>query len=296
MAQKQARYGTRSSAARHEGFLRHARFRWLKIALALSVAAYLISGRPEALPTFGVQHTGGTWYGYTLGTIAALLILWLTLLGLRKRAMTQGSWSLKAWVSAHVYLGLSLIVIATLHSGFQFAWNVHTLAYVLMMLVIASGIFGIAAYSLLPRLLSENRAETTQKQMLELIRSFDSRLFLAAQPLDEKQAVLVRNSIERTRLAGSFWQRLTGIHLNCATRRARRKLARMRRRMGEAPQGAALDSIIGLLQQKSVTLTKIRRHLRLRALLEVWLYIHVPMTFALLAALAAHIVSVFFYW
>ena len=36
--------------------------------------------------------------------------------------------------------------------------------------------------------------------------------------------------------------------------------------------------------------------MRLKALIEVWLYVHVPATFALLAALAAHIVSVFYYW
>ena len=39
-----------------------------------------------------------------------------------------------------------------------------------------------------------------------------------------------------------------------------------------------------------------RRHIRIRAALEIWLYVHVPATFALLAALTAHIVSVFFYW
>jgi hypothetical protein len=31
-------------------------------------------------------------------------------------------------------------------------------------------------------------------------------------------------------------------------------------------------------------------------MLEIWLYLHVPLTFALIAALVAHIVSVFFYW
>jgi len=31
-------------------------------------------------------------------------------------------------------------------------------------------------------------------------------------------------------------------------------------------------------------------------LLEVWLFVHVPLTFVLLAALFAHIISVFFYW
>jgi hypothetical protein len=32
------------------------------------------------------------------------------------------------------------------------------------------------------------------------------------------------------------------------------------------------------------------------ALMEIWLYLHVPLSFALLAALTAHIVSVLFYW
>ena len=60
------------------------------------------------------RPNGGSWYGYALGTIGALLIVWLSLLGVRKRATSRGHWSLKAWTSAHVYLGLALIMIATL--------------------------------------------------------------------------------------------------------------------------------------------------------------------------------------
>jgi hypothetical protein len=30
--------------------------------------------------------------------------------------------------------------------------------------------------------------------------------------------------------------------------------------------------------------------------MDIWLYFHVPVTFALLAALLAHVVSVFFLW
>jgi hypothetical protein len=30
--------------------------------------------------------------------------------------------------------------------------------------------------------------------------------------------------------------------------------------------------------------------------MDIWLYFHVPLSFALLAALTAHIISVFFYW
>src|SRR3954468_17036584 len=157
---------TLGEGASHEGFLRHKRFRWLKIALFLCLVAALAYGLVDVQP----RPNGGSWIGYTLGTIAALRILWLTMLGLRKRAMTRGRWSLKAWTSAHVYLGLSLIVIATLHTGFQFDWNVHTFAYALMMLVILSGIYGIIVYGALPKALSDNRDMMTETQMLEALR------------------------------------------------------------------------------------------------------------------------------
>ena len=66
--------------------------------------------------------------------------------------------------------------------------------------------------------------------------------------------------------------------------------------MATGEQGETLESVVGLLERKAAALARIRRHLRIKALLEVWLYVHVPVTFALIAALAAHIVSVFFYW
>ena len=290
-----SQYGRRSDAAKHEGFLRHADFRWLKIASALSLAAIAAFVLLYAFTDFRLAHAGGTWLGYTLGTIGAVLIVWLTLLGIRKRAMTSGYWSLKAWTSAHVYLGLALIVIVTLHTGFQFGWNVHTLAYALMLLVIVSGMFGIWAYAKLPRTLSENRAETTQKQMLEIIRSLDSRLHDAAQPLGQKEAAIVRLSLEKTEIAGSFWRRIFNAHGNCGTRRAIAKVARLRR-SARGQQAEVLDRVAELLERKSDTLARARRHIQIKSMLEAWLYVHVPITFALLAALTAHIVSVFFYW
>lgn len=281
--------------AKHEGFLRHAHFRWLAIASFLSFASIAAFVLLFSRNGYRLQHAGGTWLGYTLGTAGALLILWLTLLGIRKRAITQGFWSLKAWTSAHVYLGLALIVIVTLHTGFQFGWNVHTLAYGLMLLVIVSGIFGIVMYARLPRRLSENRAETTQKQMLEIIRSLDSRMLEAAQPLDQRQAAIVRLSLDKTRIAGSFWRRLANAHGDCATLKARAQL-RQALRTASGKTAEMLAHIAELLERKSETLARARRQIQLKALLEIWLYIHIPTTFALLAALTAHIVSVFFYW
>jgi hypothetical protein len=277
--------------ARHEGFLRHKRFRWLKVAALLSLLAVLI----YALADVGPRPSGGTWYGYTLGTIATLLILWLTLLGVRKRAMTRGRWSLKGWTSAHVYLGLSLVVIATLHTGFDFGWNVHTLAYALMLLVILSGAFGILAYALLPARLSDSRAEMTRGQMIDTVAKLDSQLGTAAQPLSHEDTETIRRAMVEDPFAVGPLRRLAGKPTGSRTLVA---LTAMRRRLPHAagPDREAIAAVIALLERKGAALNLIRRHLRIRAALEIWLYVHVPLTFALIAALGAHILSVFFYW
>jgi hypothetical protein len=273
----------RSRIGENEGFLRHKRLRWAKIAAIVVIVSVLIYAVDNPQPVPG----GGTAYGYILGTIGALLILWLTALGIRKRAMTRGAWSLKAWTSAHVYLGLALIVIGTLHTGFQFGWNVHTLAYALMMLVIASGFVGIVLYATLPRLLSDNRGERTETQMVVELRTLDAQLHDAAQSLDGHHAELVRDALNDDPFAAGFWRRLTGRFPRGATRGA---LDAFRYEKRDAEQ------VIGLLERRASTLAIMRRHMRLKAALEGWLYVHVPTTFALIAALTAHIVAVFFYW
>ncbi len=273
----------------HEGFLRHRRFRWLKTALVLCGIAVLAYALTDPQP----RPNGGTWLGYTLGTLGAGLIVWLALLGVRKRTMTRGAWSLKAWTSAHVYLGLALIVVVTLHTGFQLGWNVHSLAYVLMLLVIASGIFGIVVYAVLPAALSSNREEMTQPQMLEALRAVDRQLEDAAQPLERRWTEAVLAALAESAAAGGLWQRLASANRDGATRQA---IEAFNRAGPDEAADPALIRVEALLQRRAAQLGRMRRHVRLKALLEIWLYVHVPATFALIAALTAHVISVFYYW
>jgi len=72
----------------------------------------------------------------------------------------------------------------------------------------------------------------------------------------------------------------------------------MRQRLNETSgkEEAAIDQVVQILEKKAAALQRLRGYIRRRALLEVWLFIHVPLTFVLIAALLAHIISVFFYW
>ena len=273
----------------HESFLVHRKLRWLWAALALAAAASVGYRLFDSAP----RPIGGTWYGYLLGVVGAVLIVWLTALGARKRLFTTSRWTLKAWVSAHVYLGLCLAVIVTLHTGFHFGWNVHSLAYFLMLGVIGSGLIGVVAYSTLPRLVSKNRTELTRAQMLDRIRELDARLESASQELDYEAATPVRLSLEKTHLGGGLLARLGFGRWGCGNRRA---LQMLRPARISAESASVIGVIIRVLDEKEAALQRARRHIRMTALMDLWLRIHVPLTVALLAALAAHIVSVFFYW
>jgi hypothetical protein len=277
----------------HEGFLNHRRGRWAKVAGTLSIVVLLAYLLTDPVP----RHNGGTWLGYTLGSIGAVMIVWLSLLGIRKRVIGPKPFSLKGWTSAHVYLGLSLIVIGTLHTGFQLGLNVHTLAWALMMIVILSGLWGISLYASLPEKLSANRGEVTQLQMLEAIRTLDRQLDAAAQPLGPQDAALVRLSLEECRIAGSLRQRLSGTYATDGNARALAAISDrvMADRRAGRPDDR-VEQIQFLLERKEAALSQARRHIRMKAQLEFWLYIHVPTTLALLAALLAHILSVFLYW
>ncbi len=71
-------------------------FRYLKLSALLtiaSIAAY-VWHRPPLAPN------GGTWLGYTLGTVGALLIVWLVLFGLRKRDYRSRLGTVRGWLSA----------------------------------------------------------------------------------------------------------------------------------------------------------------------------------------------------
>ncbi len=267
----------------HVSFLKHKGFRWLWIALLLSaasIAGYLLIDQEP-------RPNGGTWYGYTLGTIGFGLILWLSLLGVRKRRINPGAWSLKAWTSAHVYLGLALTVVGTLHTSFQIGWNVHTLAYVLMLLVIATGIYGVIVYATLPASLSANRKEMTRAQMLDALTALDRQLESAAQPLARAESDLVIAALGQDVFYGGALARLTGSYPGCKTARALKG-------MGTGSEAEA--RVTALLEKRREQLTQIRGALRIRAMLEIWLFIHIPLTVALIAALTAHVISVFYYW
>ena len=300
----------------HESILTHARSRylWVSLALCITSIALYVWHEPDPAPN------GGTWLGYTLGTIGALLIVWLMLFGVRKRSYSTTLGSTRGWLSAHIYLGTALILVALLHCGFQFGWNVHTLALVLMLLVIFSGFFGVYAYLRYPALMTRNRENATRDAMLEEIGEIDQNALALADGIAPEIHAVVLRSIENTRLGGGVWTQLRARDgSDIAISKIRDAIAQRNAPTGVQPaplkagqtiiamvdfladraddkQTEALRRLIDMLSRKRSLATRVARDIQYQAVMEIWLYVHVPLSLTLLGALLAHILSVFFYW
>ncbi len=296
----------------HQSILSYRKSRYLWWASTVCIASIVAYWMHDPM----VPPNGGTWLGYTLGGIGAALILWLMWFGIRKRSYRSRVGSLQGWLSAHVYLGLGLITVVTLHTGFQFGWNIHTLAYVLMLLVIATGLIGVYCYLHFPRVLTDESGEVSVDALIRQIQEIDRQALKLASEIDEETHAKVIKSMEKNVLGGNVWQLLFARRkikpiegLAISSDRSpgdssaadfssstmmfmASNIAKGRLDKREAMQKLS-DLLIG---QKSTLLKQLRRELQIKAFMDIWLYAHVPLSFALLAALIAHVVSVFFYW
>ena len=294
----------------HESILKFRKrlYLWVAVGIvALSFLAYWIHD-PQEPPN------GGTVLGYTLGVVATAIILWLTWFGIRKRQYSSTQGTVQGWLSAHVYVGVALLFVALLHSGFQYGPNVHTLALVLMILVIASGLFGVFVYMKYPTRLSQNRGGVNRSELFDELEDIDNRSKRVASELDAQFQEVVASGIRRTQLGGSILGRLRGqdrsqimlplssggqqssVVVNAGQEAVLDWLAEQQSRSSDASLAGTIAELSALLRNKRKLLKQLGEDLRLQATLEIWLYIHVPLTVALLVALAVHIITVFIYW
>lgn len=286
----------------HISFLTHAgaRYFWFSLLLVLVCSLAYIFNEPTEPPN------GGTPLGYTLGTIGALMIVWLAYLGRRKRNYAKGWGTVRGWVSAHVYFGVALLVVATLHTGFQFDFNIHTLAFVLMVLVIVSGLFGVFAYRTYPTARNDIKRTKSLDEIFLQVEELDAQLIRMVNTASPEVRNVVTSAIERTVVGGGFFAQLFALDRsvvdvngevvrNVNQDKALDHLLTLARDV----QGDALNQlseIIRTFNTRKGLLTVIRQDIRMHAIIQVWLFFHIPLTFALIAGLLAHIYAVFIYW
>lgn len=258
-------------------------------------------------------RSGSSWQGYLLGCLAAALLVWLSALGVRKRRYTTAD-DIKAWVAAHMLLGLVVIVVVVLHSGGQLNWNVHSLSFVLLLLVVASGVVGCVFYLLLPQQLMRLRGGSSLKDSVTELRAADARCREISAKCSPDVDLAVGSAIAGTTLGGGMVAQLWGadfssiklaagdidlepmLQKNTDQHALQVFLANAATESVDVNHVESLQTLLRLVARRQELLRRLRADIRMQSWLRVWLLVHAPLTAALLAAVLVHVFVVFFYW
>lgn len=104
---------------------------------------------------------GGSVMGLLFGTTGFGFMIFAALLGARKRVPTWRLGRAQAWMRGHLWLGLLSLPIILFHSGFHFGGTLTSVLMWLLIITVASGVFGAALQHYLPNVMTTDvRLET----------------------------------------------------------------------------------------------------------------------------------------
>ncbi len=269
-----------------ETFINYRNYRWMWGtigALLLSLVVYVMN-EPAA------GRSGGSALGYVYGVVATLAIIWLMAYGLRKRSYRSSLGTVQGWLAAHIWIGIGLLFFVPLHSAFSFGLNVHTAAYLFMVLTIVTGIWGVANYATLSGKIQAHRGGAKDEALIEQIDTLTERIERLCAGKSEQFLALFNRFDFSFRPGFRALLRMYAIPVV-----EQPVVSAMLRTIPEMEREDAI-TMVGTLDQRSDLARLIIEQSRIKALLRVWLYFHVPVSVALCVTLAIHILSVFFLW
>jgi hypothetical protein len=192
-----------------------------------------------------------------------------------------------------LYLGFLAAVLIFFHTGMRFQDDVAVAAFVVLLIVVASGFWGALAYTSLPRRLTAVQGdltpEETSAQLNQLGRAMDRLAAGKSAPFRELAARFLTELAPR-RFAG--W-RILGRATKAEGLDDKRLKALVARVAAE--EQPELRQLVVLARQRRELNGRLVAQQRYKNLLEVWLYLHLPLSIALVALVAAHLVAVFYY-
>ena len=267
----------------------------------------------------GGDLRGSTPLGLAFGIAAGLIILFETALNFRKRVPTWGIGRAETWLKGHIWIGVLTIPLVLFHSGFRFRGSLAVALSVVMALVVLSGIFGLVLQQYLPRLMTRLApGETIYEQIPHVIAQLRVEAYevvaavcgpVAEAAEERAESERVRANPRRARRVLAWREAAEPAEGSTPLRtfylEVLRPFLQGDGRTGPLADPAQTESLSIALRRvlppalheagsDLVTIGEERRDLatqrRLHALLHGWLFVHVPLTGALLVLLAAHAV------
>jgi hypothetical protein len=264
--------------------------------VAYLLSAVVVICLPAAGWYFGARFgwtewpSGSTRFGLFIGIIAAAIIAFEMLLWPRKRLRGIRLGRTRRWMFWHVWLGLASVPMAVGHAGFRFGGPLTAMVLILFLLVIASGVWGLALQQVLPGRLLHGFANEAIEPEVDQVMAYHRReadeLVTAAgcgpsDPLSTFYVDEVRPYLEMGRRSWS------------ALRSAARSAGLFSDLQARAP---AVAPTIRRLEELCAVRRQYDAQVRLHHWLHNWQLVHLPLSVALCVVLAVHIVTALKYW
>ena len=222
------------------------------------------------------------------GELLFALMLILALLNLRKKLPVLPIGSASTWLQVHIYLGLLSIVVYSLHTGGRVPDGALERTVALLYTgVVASGLAGL----FLSRWLPARLARRSEEVLFERIPALRLQLREQAEALVMESA----NRSESSTLADLYTRRLLPffdgarnfwLHLVESNRPGHRTLGAitaLNRYLNEDERQVA-DQLADLVRAKN----DLDYQYAGQAVLKYWLFVHIPLTYALLIFASLH--------
>jgi hypothetical protein len=249
------------------------------------LAAVKLAPWPRASDTLGVA------FGLLGGAIILFEMAMAPAKWLRGHRFFRVFGATKAWLKLHVWLGLAVLPVIMIHSGFNWGGPLSAVTMVLFLLVIASGVWGLVLQQWLPvKMLDDIPTETVASQIesaIELHRAEARGIVSAAGPT----AASALNGYFTTLLDPYLKEgRRSQSPLASATESAR-LFTRLRSTLPR-DTAAAVDRLERLADLRRLW----DRQARLNWWLHSWLVVHLPLSVAMSGLMIVHAVLAMKWW
>jgi len=295
------------------------------------VASVLILGATTAvyvLYALEAPHgpRGGSPLGLTFGIIGFGFMIYAGLLGARKQVPVWRLGRAQTWMRGHLWLGLLALPLILFHAGFHFGGPLTSILLWLLIITVASGVFGAILQHYVPRLILErvpmetiyDEIDRIRMQLREEAEGFMEDLcgnapeavgVITAQEQDMELRAGGYTALRPSRTGTGAQYKLTEeevepvrsfytaellpflVHPEGPDSR----LADETRALGAFSKlrmlvPAAAHPVIANLESLCDEERQLTRQVRLHRLLHIWLLLHIPLSLALLLLSVFHVV------
>lgn len=212
----------------------------------------------------------------------------------RKQVYRRRAGALRYWLLAHAYVGAIAGVVLLMHSGTRTGGLLTSLLYVAFDLTILSGLLGVAAYVVAPRIMTRIEGEPLLVEDLEKRRD---ELRQSTHTIYQKSEGWLKDELRnrvfpRFLSYGFLWRQISRREeLKALLAQARQEFKDRTTRTTTDEERELLISAV----EAAVTLRRVDALLALHWLLRVWIPLHIVSTAVMLALMLVHIVQVVFF-